>query len=85
MIVTTTPPNPASPRHWQVQVATTVQYCNTPVSLLIDCKRIMPAAVWLPTEGPNLVGSIFKKGETEDMQRKTERFGYLESEVLYCM
>lgn len=44
----------------------------------------MPAAVWLPAEGPNLVGFIFKEGEAEDMQRKTERIGYLESELLYC-
>lgn len=45
----------------------------------------MPAAeVWLAAERPNLVGSIFKKeGETEDMQRKTERFGYFQSEVQY--
>lgn len=62
-------PNPASPRHWLVQVATTVWCRYAPVSLLIDSKRVMPAAAWSPAEGPNLVGSIFKRRERRRIRR----------------
>lgn len=38
--------------------------------------------MWPAAEGPNLVGSIFKEGATEYVQRKTERFGYLERDSM---
>lgn len=41
----------------------------------------MPAVLCLAAEVPNLVGSIFTERKTEDMEMKTERFEYLESDV----